>query len=274
MDKVYIQTYSVRNEMEKDYVGSLKRIAEIGYAGVEFAGGYGGLSAAEMKKVLADLNLDCVCSHVGVDKAEGDIDYLAELGARYIVCPMAHFTTHEEGKRLAEQLSAVGRKCKAAGLKYGYHNHTQEFADPEGKFLLETLMENTDPDEVVFELDVGWCTTAGVDAAQFIQKHAGRFELIHAKEAGKVTGVQKPFDFSKVTFGPDGKPIFPPELLAEMDERNRMNVPTGTGLIDWKQIYDVATAQGAKAFIVEREWDYLNDIFACVKADYEYLAKV
>ena len=78
MKNVYIQVYSVRNEAQKDFVGSLKRIAEIGYAGVEFAG-HGGLSASEMKKVLTDLNLDPISSHIRVDEAEEDRDALREL---------------------------------------------------------------------------------------------------------------------------------------------------------------------------------------------------
>ena len=77
MKNVYIQVYSVRNEAQKDFVGSLKRIAEIGYAGVEFAG-HGGLSASEMKKVLTDLNLDPISSHIRVDEAEAQVDYVAE----------------------------------------------------------------------------------------------------------------------------------------------------------------------------------------------------
>ncbi len=273
MKNVYIQVYSVRNEAQKDFVGSLKRIAEIGYAGVEFAG-HGGLSASEMKKVLTDLNLDPISSHIRVDEAEAQVDYVAEIGGRYIICPMAFFTTYDEAMRLSDDLNRIGKACAKAGLKYGYHNHTQEFAREGDKFLLELLMENTDPANVAFELDVGWCTTAGVDALEFINKHAGRFEMIHAKEAGKVTGVQKPIDFSKIKKDENGRPIFTPEMIAEMDERMRMNVPTGKGLIDWSKVRDVADAQGAKAYIVEREWDYANDIFQCVKEDYDFLSKI
>ena len=123
----------------------------------------------------------------------------------------------------------------------------------------------------MFELDVGWCETAGVDAASFIQKHAGRFELIHAKEAGKVVGVEHPIDMSKVARDENGRPVFTEEQKQIMADRQRMNVPTGKGIFDWKKVKAVADAQGAKAYIVEREWDYLDDIFACVKEDYEYL---
>ena len=274
MEQVYIQTYSLGDAIRNDYIGSLEKLSKIGYTGIEFAGGYGGLDAKEMKKVLADLNLDAISSHVHLDRALGDIDFLAEVGARYMICPMANFTTYDEAMELAEKLNAVGEACAKAGLKYGYHNHTQEFAQYNGKYGLEILMENTDPSKVIFQLDVGWCTTAGVNAVEFIQKHAGRFELIHAKEAGKVTGVQPPRDMSKIKRDENGRPIFTPEMRAAMMETKKMNSPTGKGIVDWKAVKAAADAQGAKAYIVEREWDYLDDIFQCVKEDYEYLRTV
>lgn len=273
MDKVYIQIYSVRDPLLKDYVGSLKKLSEIGYDGIEYAISYGGMNPAEMKKLLAELNLDPISSHVGLDKAVADIPYMAEIGGRYIICPSARFNNKEEALRTADKLNEIGKECAKYGLKYGYHNHTQEFAVDGGKYLLEHLIDNTDPANVVFELDVGWCETAGVDAASFIQKHAGRFELIHAKEAGKVVGVKHPIDMTKVPRDENGRPVFTEEQKQIMADRQRMNVPTGKGIFDWKKVKEVADAQGAKAYIVEREWDYLDDIFACVKEDYEYLKK-
>ena len=71
----------------------------------------------------------------------------------------------------------------------------------------------------------------------------------------------------------NGRPVFTEEQKQIMADRQRMNVPTGKGIFDWKKVKEVADAQGAKAYIVEREWDYLDDIFACVKEDYEYLKK-
>ena len=89
MDKVYIQIYSVRDPLLKDYVGSIKKLAEIGYNGIEYAISYGGMNPTEMKKLLAECNLDPISSHVGLDKAVDDIPYMAEIGGRYIICPSA-----------------------------------------------------------------------------------------------------------------------------------------------------------------------------------------
>ena len=274
MDKVYIQTFSVREPLEKDFVGTIEKLAKIGYAGVEFAGQNGGLNAHDMKLLLDDNGLDCISAHIGFAQTEEYIDYMAELGARYIICPSARVNDYEGAMKASDELNRLGKACKKAGLKYGYHNHTSEFRTHEGKYLEDILIENTDPETVVFQLDAGWCTTAGVNAVDYINKYAGRFEMIHAKEAGKVVGTDEPFDFSKVKMGPDNRPIFTPEMLAAMEERTKMNVPTGKGLIDWSEIKRVADAQGARAYVVEREWDYAGDIFKCVKEDWEYLRKI
>ena len=273
MEKVYIQTYSVREALD-DYRAGIHKLAAMGYTGLEFAGGYGGLNAAEMKQLLKDTGLDAISSHVRVDAAEKDMEFLAEVGARYLICPSARFSTYDEAMALAEEFNRLGAIAKTFGLKYGFHNHTQEFAVVNGKFLLEHLMDNTDPEQVIFQLDVGWCTTAGVNAVDFINKHAGRFGLIHAKEAGKVVGVESPVDMSKVARDENGRPILTPEMKAAMDERKRMNVPMGTGIVDWKAVKAAADAQGAEAYIVEREWDYLGDIFQCVKEDVDFLKTV
>lgn len=273
MDKVYIQTYSVRQEIDKDFEKSFERLAKIGYAGVELAGQYGGKNAQELKQMLDGFGLDCISAHIGLDQAADYVDYVAQLGGRYIICPSARFGDYDGAMATAEKLNAIGKLCKNAGMKYGYHNHTAEFRKVGDKFLEEILIENTDPETVVFELDVGWCTTAGVDAVEFMKKHAGRFELIHAKEAGKVVGTDDPIDFSKVQFV-DGKPVFTDEMKAALDERMRMNVPTGKGLIDWSVVKKTADAQGAKAYIVEREWDYAGDIFQCVTEDIAHLKTI
>ena len=89
MDQIYLQTYSVREEMEKDFIKAIERIAKIGYSGVEFAGNYGGLSAADLKKLLKDNGLTCISAHIGFDKTEESIDYIAEIGGKYIICPSA-----------------------------------------------------------------------------------------------------------------------------------------------------------------------------------------
>lgn len=274
MEKVYLQIYSLRDVLKDDFVGAIEKVGGIGYTGVEFAGMYGGLNAEGMKALLKRTGLSCISAHIGLDQAEQYIDYIAALGGKYIICPSARFDDRESALRVAEELNRIGGKCAAAGMKYGYHNHTTEFRKDGDEYLEEIIIKNTDPAKVAIQLDVGWCVSAGVDAVAFINKYAGRFEMIHAKEAGEVLGTDNPVDFSKVKFDEQHRPVFTPEQKALLDHRQQTNVPSGKGIVDWKAVRKAADAQGAKAYIVEREWDYCGDIFRCVKEDWEYLRTV
>ena len=84
-----------------------------------------------------------------------------------------------------------GKEAAKYGIKVGYHNHTQEFNKIGDKYFLEILIENTDPENVVFELDCGWATAAGADACEFLKKYADRYVAIHVKENNKVIGPRK-----------------------------------------------------------------------------------
>ena len=90
MDKIYIQTYSVIRDYMQDFRGTMKRIAEVGYDGVEFAAGYGGLTPAELKTFLDDIGLKAISTHVGLDKALENIEFMTAVGAQYLICPSAH----------------------------------------------------------------------------------------------------------------------------------------------------------------------------------------
>lgn len=274
MEKVYIQTYSVFSDMQKDFRGTLKKIADLGYAGVEFAGGYGGLTAAELDSYMKDIGLEVISSHVGLDQAEKDIDLLARVGARYMICPMAAPATEEEAHKTAARLNEIGAACAKAGLKYGYHNHTQEFVQFNGKYALDIMMEDTDPANVIFQLDVGWASCAGIDVEEYIKAHAGRIELIHAKECNQVVGVTPVIDWATFPKDANGRPILPQELLDQMEAGKVANGPTGKGIINWKSLTEVANAQGTQAYIVEREYDYQGDIYQCIKEDVDYLKTI
>ena len=272
MEKRYIQLYSIRDEVAKDFVGSLKRLAEIGYTGVEFAGGnYGGLSAAELKKVLADLKLEPISSHIMSAMVPGQLDYAKELGVRYLIDPMKNIANDDEALAFAKELNETGKLCKDKGLLFGYHNHRHEFIEGKDGTLMDTLLLNTDPDLVCFQLDVGWATCAGVDVPAFIRKYAGRFKMIHVKECSVVAGAEPMPDFSKFPRDENGRPQIPPEVMQKFAEQNKWNVAAGKGVIDWAAVRDAALAQGAEAFIIEREYDYAGDIFKCVEEDCAYL---
>ena len=272
MEKTYLQLYSIKDETAKDFAGALKRVAEIGYTGVEFAGGnYGGYSAGDMKKMLADLGLEALGSHIRSDQVPGHVEYAAELGLKYIIDPMANTGTYEEAMATAEKLNAMGKICKDKGIIFGYHNHRHEFMESKDGTLMDTLILNTDPSLVCFQLDVGWAACASCNVPEFIKKYAGRFEMIHVKECSTAAGPAKMPDFSKFPRDENGRPQIPPEIIKQFQEQAKWNVAAGKGIIDWNAVKDAALAQGAKAFVVEREYDYAGNIFTCVEEDYAFL---
>ena len=272
MEKRYLQLYSLGESLQKDFVGSLEKVANMGYTGVEFAGGYyGDMTATDLKAKLAELGLEPISSHIMLEMIPGQIDYAVELGLKYLIVPAAIFGTEVEAKDLAEKLNEVGSLCKEKGVKLGYHNHRHEFMPSEDGTLLETLLKYTDPDLVCFQLDVGWATCSGIDCPEFIKKYAGRICMIHVKECSTVAGPEPMMDFFSFPRDEKGMPVIPKELLEKMAEENKWNVPSGEGIIDWKAVKEAADAQGAEAYIIEREYCYGDNIFDCVEADCNYL---
>jgi len=238
MDKRYLQLYSIKDETAKDFVEALKRVKAAGYTGIEFAGNYGNMSASDLKKLLAELELEPLSAHIVADNVAANLDYCAELGLKYIIDPYQMMKTDEEVEAFSKKLNEVGRMCKEKGIKFGYHNHEFEFAEGKNGTLMDTMLLNTDPDLVCFQLDVGWVANAGHDPVAFINKHAGRISMIHVKEWCNDKG---------------------------------WDVASGKGSIDWPAVRDAALAQGAEGFVVEREHDYAGNIYTCIEEDCAFL---
>ena len=273
MDKKYIQLYSLKDVIADDFAGVLRRVKEMGYDGVEFAAGfYGGYEAGELKKLLAEIGLEALSSHIMTAAIPDHLEYAAELGIKYLIDPMAPINTYDEAIEWAKKFNEVGKLCAEKGIRFGYHNHRHEFLQGKDGYLLETLILNTDPDLVCFELDAGWTACAGADVVALIQKYPGRFKLIHLKECNHVAGAEPMPDFSKIPRDENGNIQIPPELLEKLLAQLKWNCPSGQGIIDWPAVRDAALGQGAEAFIVEREYNYADDIFKCVEEDLAFLA--
>lgn len=112
---------------------------------MELVRDYEGIPAQDVVNALKEAGIPAVSAHVGLDFIEQDLPYLAELGVKYVACPMAAFNTAEEAKELAADLNRLGKLAKEYGITIGYHNHTGEFYVDQGKYLLDWVMENTDP---------------------------------------------------------------------------------------------------------------------------------
>lgn len=188
MEKINLQLYSVREDVAKDFRATLEKVATTGFTGVEFAG-FHGVDAKTMKKWLEEYGLVAVSSHSNVfDNIDEEIEYLCTVGAKNIVLPSANFENRDVVLKLAEDLNAIGEKCNKHGLKLGYHNHSFEFAkDEDGKWLLDVLFENTDPNLVSVQLDVCWAVVGGADPVKYLEKYKDRALTVHLKEVKTIS---------------------------------------------------------------------------------------
>jgi len=225
LENIGIQLYSVRKAMKKDFEGTLKKIAAIGFTEVEFAGFFGH-TPSQVKRLLSGLNLKAIASHVPWSELNKNPEKLIketkEMGIPYMV--IAWFPPYDrislgQYKKHVKLFNEVGAMCKKAGIQFVYHNHDFEFNKKSGKVPFDVLLQETDPDLVKFELDLYWIVKAGKDPLDYYKKYPGRFVLSHVKD---------------------------------MNEKGKM-VDVGEGSLDFKNLLDVKHGSGIKHYIVEHD---------------------
>jgi Sugar phosphate isomerases/epimerases len=202
MNECGLQMYSIRELAADDFFGSLKKVAEIGFQGLEFAGYYN-VPAPELKKVLEELGLYVMGSHIPFERLnvhlEQEMDYFLNLGGEFIICPWlpVHMRDSKYAlQKTADRLNQIGYQCRMNGIKFGYHNHDFEFEQYEGEYGLDILMSYTDPGLVLWEPDVFWFEYRGLNVLDFLNRYSGRCPAIHLKDlkshdAGSNTEVGK-----------------------------------------------------------------------------------
>jgi sugar phosphate isomerase/epimerase len=224
---VGLQLYSVRDYTANDFVGTLKKVAAMGYAGVEFAG-YGGLPAKELRIILDDLGLVTSSSHVPLKDLNNSFDEVVEynqiLGNHFITVPHLpepQRNSAEAWLNIAARLNNIGAQCKRHGMQLCYHNHAFEFESYDGRYGLEILYGATGTDLLKAELDLYWVKRGGEDPAAYLRKMSGRCPLVHLKD-------MEP--------GPE-------QFFAEV----------GEGVIDFTDVYAQAEQVGVQWYIVEQD---------------------
>jgi sugar phosphate isomerase/epimerase len=187
---VGLELYSVRGDLAKDLMGTVRSVAKMGYECVEFYSPYYEWTAdyaRQVRKELDDLGIRCSSTHndshalesEGIQKA---IELNQILGSQYIVMASAGEVSGVDGwKRVAAVLNQAAGTAKAHGLQVGYHNHDAEWKPVEGQKPIEILAANTNK-SVMLQLDVGTCLEAGNDPVAWINKNPGRIRSIHCKD--------------------------------------------------------------------------------------------
>ncbi|SDE36696.1 Sugar phosphate isomerase/epimerase [Paenibacillus sp. UNCCL117] len=219
-----VQLYTLRNETAADFEGTLRKVAELGYEGVEFAG-YGGLSAEDMKALLQELNLKVPGSHVSLERLrsdlQGEIDYMKTIGGETIIVPWAKAEDEEGWKAIIAELQSFGEEVRKQGLGFGYHNHAFEFEGKVGEaFIFDAIFESQP--ELLVEMDACWVHRGGQDPVAYIRKYAGRLPLVHAKDY-------------------------------KVEDNNTVTLELGQGIVALDEVIAAASEAGVQWLIVEQD---------------------
>ena len=194
MAKLGLQLYSIKEAAEADFLGTLEKVAGMGYEGVQFAGFFG-FSAREVKAKMDELGLQAAGAHIAIEELQGDIDeviaYHKTIGNHLLICPWLdeHMrTTAEDYAETAKIFNEVGEKLAKEGFAFGYHNHAFEFETFDGKSGFDILYDNTDDKFVKMELDCFWAANAGHNPVDIIKNNADRCVSLHIKDLKMVEG--------------------------------------------------------------------------------------
>ncbi len=170
-------------------MGTLKKIASIGIKEIESAGSqkgyYYGLKPTEMKSACEALGMKLVSGHVQLDANwEQTMEDAVASGQEYLICSSmpSRGQNSDNYKMVARRFNEAGEACKKLGLRFGYHNHDFEFESDKGEVLYDILLQETDPDLVHMELDLGWVIAAGKAPLDYFSRFPGRFPLWHLKD--------------------------------------------------------------------------------------------
>ena len=203
--RIGLQLYSIHSDMG-NVDASLKKVADAGYTVVETLGSPNcfGMDAAAFKAVCDKYGLSIVSTHTSIGMNPNDeagvmaqwrkvFEGLKTMGAKYCVIPGFGLGRDlKELKAVCDYFNKVGKLGKEYGIMLGYHNHAHEYEVREGECVWEYMIENTNPEYVVFQMDVYWTTRAGKDPVAYLQQYPDRIKMLHIKddfvigESGKI----------------------------------------------------------------------------------------
>lgn len=209
-----LQLYSIRDSINRDVPAAIEKVADMGYTFVEMAsyrdGKFYGMDPAEFSALCQKNGLQVLSSHTGrslPDSAGYEeamawwdqcIDAHYAAGVKFIVQPSMDRSAYESIENISRwcaYFNEVGEKCNAKGIRFGYHNHANEFTTVFGDTILyDFMLQNTDPEKVMFELDLYWCVEGGKNPVDYFNKYPGRFELWHIKDKEEI-GASGMMDF-------------------------------------------------------------------------------
>jgi sugar phosphate isomerase/epimerase len=188
MNPISLQLWTLNENTGKDFAGTVSEVAKIGYKAVELAG-TGNLTPTEAAKAIANAGLQVSGLHIGWKSLSEKFDEVVEDARRFktveIILPgidRENFASKKNCLALGEKLGPLGARFRAAGLKFSYHNHDQEFVLHEGRPALEWMLEACSPQDVSAQVDLFWVLAAGQDPVRAIKRLGTRARLLHLKD--------------------------------------------------------------------------------------------
>jgi sugar phosphate isomerase/epimerase len=236
------QVWTIKDSLIKDFPGTLKKMAALGYQSMEMcsppgyeSSGFGPLmklKAKEMKQIINDAGLICPSSHYGMDEFRDHLDeritFALESGQKQMILSsfgLPQNSTIDDWKKAADELNAYGARAKKAGIQMGFHNHHGEFQKMNGTLIYDVLMNQFDPEYVKMQFQVA-VISIGYKASDYFRKFPGRFISAH---------------------------------LADWSDTKKASVPVGQGIVDWKDFFASVKKGGVKNIFAEINEEFFKD---------------
>lgn len=262
---IALQVYSVRDDAEKDFAGTMRLVKEMGYDGVELAGLYGQGSAVACKAILDELGLELISAHVPMNALDEDaiLDDYAAACVKYVAIPWYDAPkSEEELAKTIEHFRKTGERCKVRGIQLLYHNHDFEFGKISGKYILDSYYAGLSEDLLKTELDTCWVNVGGENPADYVRKYSGRSPVVHLKD---FVGSRSENMYALI-----GTDAAHEEHEGQFELR-----PVGYGKQDFPAILAAAEDAGAQWVVVEQDSPSMGKTpLECAKMSIDYLKSI
>lgn len=255
---IALQLYSVRDVLYDNLCGILKQVRKMGYDGVELPG-LNGIDPDEIKRVLTDVGLKVISSHVPVQELldETRLQDYKKVGCQYVAIPWMDYRDTGKVEENFALIATISEKVHNAGMMLLYHNHNFEFEKLDGKFILDRIYDSVPADRLQTQIDTCWAKFAGVDPAEYLLKYIGRAPLVHLKDFVKGESNENPF-----------------ELIGKVEDKKKTDfrfVPVGYGCQDIPSVLKACVEVGAKWVIVEQDKSDERPTMEAARMSVEYL---
>ncbi|MCA1808666.1 MAG: sugar phosphate isomerase/epimerase family protein [Kiritimatiellia bacterium] len=256
--KIAAQMYTLREFLKtpEGLADSLKKISKIGYQAVQLSGvgcmngEAPAVTAAQARRMLDDQGLRCIATHRAwaelLNNTPAEIDFHLELGCNYVAIGSLPGEYKEAGaagyRRFLQEAAPVIDQLNAAGLAFGYHNHSHEFCRTgQGRETLYDILIEEGAPKLQLEIDFYWVAHAGLNPERLVERCQGRIPVVHVKDKEVI-----------VKEGP-------------------VMAPVGEGNLDWAHLLPACHAAGTQWYAVEQD-KCLRDPFDCLRSSFEYLS--